>query len=337
MERTFVGIDVAKDQLDVHVRPSDERFQLGRDDAGLAELVARLQPLGPRLVVLEATGGYEVPVAAALASAGVPVAVVNPRQIRDFARATGQLAKTDALDARLMALFAEAVQPEARPLPTAAAQALGELVARRRQLIEMLGAERNRHHQVRDPRLQRRIATHIGWLTKALAELESDLDDTIRSSPLWRAKDNLLQSVPGIGDVTAYTLLADLPELGQLDRRKIAALVGVAPLNRESGQWRGRRMIAGGRPAVRSVLYMATLTAIRFNPVLVHFYQRLTAAGRPKKVRPHRRDAQAPHHSQRDAARPTPMATTRLTNKTVAPGARGSKRLPLPRRGRGPG
>ena len=284
MERTFVGIDVAKEQLDVHVRPSDERFQVGRDDAGLAELVARLQPLGPRLVVLEATGGYEIPVAAALASAGVPVAVVNPRQIRDFARATGQLAKTDALDARLMALFAEAVQPEARPLPTAAAQALGELVARRRQLIEMLGAERNRHHQVRDPRLQRRIATHIGWLTKALAELERDLDDTIRSSPLWRAKDNLLQSVPGVGDVTAYTLLADLPELGQLDRRKIAALVGVAPLNRESGQWRGRRMIAGGRPAVRSVLYMATLTAIRFNPVLVHFYQRLTAAGRPKKV-----------------------------------------------------
>ena len=273
MERTFVGIDVAKDRLDVHVRPSDERVQLSRNDAGLAELVARLQPLGPQLVVLEATGGYEIPVAAALASAGVPVAVVNPRQIRDFARATGQLAKTDALDARLMALFAEA-----------AAQALGELVARRRQLIEMLGAERNRHHQVRDPRLQRRIATHIGWLTKALAELERDLDDTIRSSPLWRAKDNLLQSVPGIGDVTAYTLLADLPELGQLDRRKIAALVGVAPLNRESGQWRGRRMIAGGRPAVRSVLYMATLTAVRFNPVLVHFYQRLTAAGRPKKV-----------------------------------------------------
>ena len=234
MDRTFVGIDVAKDQLDVHVRPTDERFQLSRDDAGFAGLVARLHPLVPRLVVLEATGGYEVPVAAALASAGVPVAVVNPRQIRDFARATGQLAKTDALDARLMALFAEAVQPEARPLPTAEAQALGELVARRRQLVEMLGAERNRHHQVRDPRLQRRIATHIGWLTKALAELETDLDDTIRSSPLWRAKDNLLQSVPGVGGITAYTLLADLPELGQLDRRKIAALVGVAPLNRES-------------------------------------------------------------------------------------------------------
>jgi transposase len=222
--------------------------------------------------------------AAVLASAGLAVAVVNPRQIRDFARATGQLAKTDALDAWIMALFAEAVQPAARPLPTAEAQALGELVARRRQLTEMLGAERNRHQQVRDPRLQRRIATHIRWLTKALAELEADLDDTIRSSPIWRETDELLQSAPGIGDVTAYTLIADLPEPGRLDRRKIAALVGVAPRNRDSGQWRGRRMIAGGRPAVRSVLYMATLTAIRFNPVIAHFYQRLIAAGRPKKV-----------------------------------------------------
>jgi transposase len=284
MEHTFVGADIAKDQVDVHIRPTDERVQFSRDEAGLAELVARLQPLGPRLVVLEATGGYEIPVAAALASAGVPVAVVNPRQIRDFARATGQLAKTDALDARIMALFAEVVQPTPRPLPTAAAQALGDLVARRRQLIEMLGAERNRHQQARDPHLQRRIATHVRWLTKALAELDTDLADTIRSSPIWRERDNLLQSVPGIGDVTAYTLLADLPELGRLDRRKIAALVGVAPMNRDSGHWRGRRTIAGGRPAVRSVLYMATLTAVRFNPALAHFYQRLTAAGRPKKV-----------------------------------------------------
>jgi transposase len=183
-----------------------------------------------------------------------------------------------------MARFAEVVQPAVRPLPTAAAQALGDLVARRRQLIEMLGAERNRHQQARDPQLQRRIATHVRWLTKALAALDTDLDDTIRSSPIWRERDNLLQSVPGIGDVTAYTLLADLPELGRLDRRKIAALVGVAPLNRDSGHWRGRRTIAGGRPAVRSVLYMATLTAVRFNPVIAHFYQRLTAAGRPKKV-----------------------------------------------------
>lgn len=284
MEHFFVGADIAKDQVDVHIRPTDERVQCRRDEAGLAGLVARLQQLGPRLVVLEATGGYEIPVAAALASAGVPVAVVNPRQIRDFARATGQLAKTDALDAQIMARFAEVVQPAVRPLPSAAAQALGDLVARRRQLIEMLGAERNRHQQARDPQLQRRIATHVRWLTKALAELDTDLADTIRSSPIWRERDNLLQSVPGIGDVTAYTLLADLPELGRLDRRKIAALVGVAPMNRDSGHWRGRRTIAGGRPAVRSVLYMATLTAVRFNPVLAHFYQRLTAAGRPKKV-----------------------------------------------------
>jgi transposase len=270
--------------VDVHVHPTDERFQLSRTDAGLAELVARLQPLGPQLVVLEATGGYEIPVAAALASAGVPVAVVNPRQIRDYARATGQLAKTDALDARLMARFAEAVQPEVRPLPTPEAQALGDLVTRRRQLVDMLGAERNRHHQARDLRLQRRIATHIRWLTKALAEIEADLATRIRSSPIWRERDTLLHSVPGVGDITAYTLIADLPELGHLDRRKIAALVGVAPFNRESGHWRGRRMIAGGRPAVRSVLYMATLTAVRFNPAIAHFYQRLTAAGRPKKV-----------------------------------------------------
>ena len=284
MERIFVGIDIAKDQVDVHVRPTDERFQLSRTDAGLAELVARLQPLGPRLVVLEATGGYEIPVAAALASAGVPVAVVNPRQIRDYARATGQLAKTDALDARLMALFAEAVQPEVRPLPTPEAQALGALVTRRRQLVDMLGAERNRHHQARDLRLQRRIATHIRWLTKALAEIEADLGTHIRSSPIWRERDDLLHSVPGVGDVTAHTLIADLPELGHLGRRKIAGLVGVAPMNRDSGHWRGRRTIAGGRPAVRSVLYMATLTAVRFNPAIAQFYQRLVAAGRPKKV-----------------------------------------------------
>lgn len=284
MDHIFVGADIAKDQVDVHIRPTDERLQVGRDEAGLATLVARLHPLGPRLVVLEATGGYEIPVAAARATAGIPVALVNPRQIRDFARATGQLAKTDALDARVLARFAEVVHPPARPLPTAAAQALSELVARRRQLIEMLGAERNRHQQARDPQLQRRIATHVRWLTKALAELDADLDTTIRSSPIWCAHDNLLQSIPGVGEVTAYTLLADLPDLGQLDRRKIAALVGVAPLNRDSGHWRGRRTIAGGRAAVRSVLYMATLTAVRFNPVIAHFYQRLTAAGRPKKV-----------------------------------------------------
>lgn len=284
MERHFVGIDVAKATLDVHVRPSDERFQRANDEAGIRELVTRLQGVAPTLIVLEATGGYEVAVAAALASAGLPLAVVNPRQIRDFARATGQLAKTDRLDAAANARFAEAVQPEVRPLPSAEAQALGELMARRRQLVDMLGAERNRHGQVRDRRLRRRIGAHVEWLRKALAEVERDLNDTIRSSPVWREKDELLTSVPGIGDVTAQTLIAEVPELGGLTRRRIAALIGVAPLSRDSGTLRGRRMIAGGRPAVRRVLYMAALVAVRYNPVIAAFYARLTAAGRPKKV-----------------------------------------------------
>lgn len=284
MERRFVGIDVAKDTLDVHVRPSDETFQRANDEAGIRELVTRLQGVAPTLIVLEATGGYEMAVVAALASAGLPVAVVNPRQIRDFARATGQLAKTDRLDAAVNARFAEAVQPAARPLPSAEAQALGELLARRRQLVDMLGAERNRHGQVRDRRLRRRIGVHVEWLRKAIAEVERDLNDTIRSSPVGREKDELLTSVPGIGDVTAHTLIADVPELGRLTRRRIAALIGVAPLSRDSGTLRGRRMIAGGRPAVRRVLYMAALVAVRYNPVIAAFYARLTAAGRPKKV-----------------------------------------------------
>lgn len=284
MERCFVGVDVAKDKVDVHLRPAAETFTLANDDAGGRELVKRLQAVSPALIVLEATGGYEVPVAAALASAALPVVVVNPRQIRDFARATGQLAKTDALDAAVIARFAEAVQPPVRPLATEAAQALGELVARRRQLVDMLGAERNRQGQVRDRRVQRHLMAHIHWLTKALAQVEGDLDDTIRTSPVWREKDQLLTSVPGVGDVTSYTLIADVPELGSLTRREIAALIGVAPINRDSGTLRGRRMIAGGRPDVRRVLYMAALVAVRHNAVLATFYARLTAAGRPKKV-----------------------------------------------------
>jgi transposase len=284
MERSFVGIDVAKDRLDVHVRPTDEAFSHWHDDASVTSLVARLQQVGPTLVVLEATGGYEMGVAAALATAGLAVAVVNPRQVRDFARATGQLAKTDRLDARAIALFAEAVRPEARPLASEHAQALGELIARRRQLLDMLGAESNRQRQVRDRQLQRRIAAHIAWLTRALEELKRDLDDTVRSSPIWRETENLLKSVPGIGDITAHTLIAELPELGQLGRRQIAALVGVAPVNRDSGLLRGRRMIAGGRATVRHALYMPTLVAIRRNVVIAGFYQRLTQAGRPRKV-----------------------------------------------------
>jgi transposase len=284
MDGIFVGLDVSKDRVDAHVQPTGDRFAVGTDEAALATLVTRVSALSPTLVVLEATGGYEIPVTAALANAGLPVAVVNPRQIRDYARATGQLAKTDALDARAIARFAEAVQPAVRPLPTPQAQALADLVARRRQVVDMLGAELNRHRQARQPRLQQRIAAHVAWLRRAREGLDEDLTELVRSSPVWREKDNLLTSMPGVGDVTAQALLADLPELGQLDRRRIAALVGIAPFNRDSGQWRGRRMIGGGRPAVRRALYMATIVAIQHNPTIAACYQRLVTAGRPKKV-----------------------------------------------------
>jgi transposase len=281
---TCVGIDVAKDHLDVHLRPSEEAFRVPADEAGLTTLLTRLRSVTPTIIVLEASGGYEVPVAAALASAGLPVAVVNPRQIRDFARAVGQLAKTDRLDARVIALFAEAVRPAARLVPDAQAQALGELVARRRQLVEMLGAEQNRRRLLRDRRLQREVDAHIAWLEEALRRLGHDLTTLIRSTPAWRETEDLLRSARGIGPITACTLIADLPELGHLDRRRIAALVGVAPFARDSGTWRGRRHIAGGRPHIRRVLYMATLAAIKHNPAIRAFHRRLVAAGRPRKV-----------------------------------------------------
>jgi transposase len=281
---TFVGIDVAKDRLDVHLRPSEEAFAFSRDGAGLDALVERLVALRPALVVLEATGGFEVAVVGALAAAGLPLVVANPRQIRDFARATGRLAKTDRLVAEAIARFAEAVQPAPRPVPSAAARALGELVVRRRQLVEMLTSERQRRRQLRDPRLIRRLEAHLAWLQQELAALETDLDDAIRGTPAWRAAEDLLASVPGIGKTSARTLIAELPELGTLDRRKIAALVGVAPINRDSGTFRGRRMVMGGRASVRTALYMPTLTAIRRNPTLQAFYQRLIGRGRPAKV-----------------------------------------------------
>ncbi len=284
MEPIFIGIDVAKDRLDVNVQPSGETFTVTRDEPGLADLVRRLQPLGPRLIALEATGGYEAVVAATLAAAALPVVVVNPRQIREFARATGRLAKTDTLDARAIATFAAAVRPAVRTIPDAQARLLGQLVARRRQLVDMLGAEHNRRRVIEPPALKRRLDAHIRWLEHALHELEGDIDTTIRSSPLWQATEDLLRSVPGIGPITACTLIADLPELGHLDRRQIAALVGVAPMNRDSGTLRGRRMIAGGRAAVRHVLYMATLSAIRHNPIIAAFYQRFVTAGRPGKL-----------------------------------------------------
>ena len=281
---SFVGIDVSKDRLDVHVRPSGHAFTTPRDGAGLDRLAGQLRALSPVLIVLEATGGFELTVAAALASAGLALAVVNPRQIRDFARASGRLAKTDALDAEVIALFAERMRPEPRKLADADSQSLGELVARRRQVVEMIGMESNRLNRTRHPRIQRMLRATLKTLAAQLADLDHDIDDTIRGSPVWRAADDLLTSVPGVGGVTSHTLIAALPELGGLDRRRLAALVGVAPINRDSGQMRGRRSIAGGRSEVRTVLYMAALSAIRWNPVISRHYRRLVARGRPKKV-----------------------------------------------------
>jgi transposase len=284
MEQVFVGIDVAKDRLDVHVRPLGEAFAVARDGEGLASLVERLRELAPTLIVSEATGGFEQVVAGALGSAGLPVVVVNPRQIRDFARALGRLAKTDRLDAEAIALFAERVRPEVRLLPDKEARLLGELVARRRQVIEMIVAEGNRARQLESRRVKKRIELHRAVLQEELTEIERELDDTIRRTPIWREKEELLKSVPGVGNALARTLIADLPELGTLDRKKIAALVGVAPFNRDSGTLRGKRIVWGGRTAIRATLYMAALVAARHNAIIASFYRRLLAAGKPKKL-----------------------------------------------------
>jgi transposase len=282
--RPFIGIDVSKRRLDVHVRPSGEGFAIDYDDESVAALVARMVALAPALVVLEATGGLEVRLAAALAAAGLPVAVVNPRQVRAFARAMGRLAKTDRLDAEAIARFAEAVRPPARPLPDEATRHLGALVARRRQLLEMLVAERNRR-QAADPALHERIDAHLRWLEEALAEIERELEGVIRESAIWRAKEALLRSVPGVGGVSARTLLAELPELGSLTRRQAAALVGVAPFSRDSGRMRGKRAISGGRARLRACLYMAAVAAARgSNPMIAGFYKRLRSAGKPAKL-----------------------------------------------------
>jgi transposase len=282
MER-FIGIDVAKDRLDVHVRPSGESFAVARDGDGLAALAERLRGLAPTLVVMEATGGYEAVVASAVGAARLPLAVVNPRQIRDFARATGKLAKTDRLDAAAIAHFAEAVRPPARPIADAEAQLLGELVARRRQVIEMIVAEGNRRRMAQQRRVLKAIERHLELLQSELAELDRDIDGAIRQSPAWQEDADLLASVPGVGKVTLRTLIAELPELGRIDRRKIAALVGVAPINRDSGTMRGRRTIAGGRATVRSALYMAALVASRANPVIAPYYAKLRANGKTAK------------------------------------------------------
>ena len=284
MRELFVGVDVAKAELVVACRPEGAGWTASNDAEGIAATVARLRSLAPRLIVLEATGGYERAVVTALAVGGLPaVVVVNPRQVRDFAKATGQLAKTDALDADLLALFADRVRPTPRPLPDAIVQQLDALMTRRRQLLDMLTAERNRLEHAVGP-IRRSLVDHIRWLERRVAAVDRDLDDTIARSPVWRAKDDLLRSVPGVGPVVSRTLLADVPELGHLNRKQIAALVGVAPLARDSGTLRGKRIVWGGRAPVRAVLYMGALVATRRNPVIRAFYRRLLAAGKPKKV-----------------------------------------------------
>lgn len=281
--KKFVGIDVAKDHLDIAVRPDGEEWTIPNDVTSAMELAIRLKNIQPEVIVLEATGGYEMTAASSLAAGGLPVAVINPRQARDFAKSTGKLAKTDKLDAQVLAHFAEAIRPEVRFLSDEQSQKLQALVTRRRQLIEMMVAEKNRSSKSHYS-LQKRIQEHISWLEKELDDLDQEMQKFIQESSLWREKDQLLQSVPGIGPITSSVLLASLPELGTLDRKKIAALVGVAPFNRDSGNMRGRRSVWGGRAHVRSIFYMATLTAIKFNPVIKAFYTRLIEAGKKPKV-----------------------------------------------------
>jgi transposase len=278
----FVGIDVARASLDIATRPTGEGWHVGNDSTGISALVARLQAIEPTLIVLEATGGLEVAVLAALGSVGLPAVAVNPRQVRDFAKAVGKLAKTDALDAQVLAHFADAVRPAVRPLPDAATRELSALVTRRRQLVEMLTAEENRR-KTASTAMGAEIQEHIVWLRKRLHGVDRELSQAIRSSSLWREQENLLRSVPGIGPALSAILLADLPELGTLGRKQLAALVGLAPLNRDSGTLRGKRTIWGGRATVRAALYMGALVGSRCNPVLRAMYIRLVAAGKTKK------------------------------------------------------
>ena len=283
MDTTVVGIDVSKDRLDMHALPGGESFAVARDAAGLEALVEQLQPLAPKIVAVEATGGFETVVAASLAAAGLPVVVVNPAQVRAFAQALGQRAKTDPIDAAVIARFVAATDPEVRSLPDAETQALSDLVARRRQIIQMVVAERQREKRAAG-RMKKSILRLLKALQKELTEIEADIDDAVRGSPVWREKEDLLASVPGVGPTIARTLLADLPELGTLDRRQIAALVGLAPFTRQSGQWRGRSFIGGGRATVRAAVFMGAMVAMRWNPHLRDFHHRLVAAGKPKMV-----------------------------------------------------
>ncbi len=283
MDDVFIGIDVSKEYCDVAVIPDGTRGRFTNDEEGQEAVAAFILPLKPGRIVIEATGGYEMGVVRVLADNQLPVVAVNPRQVRDFAKATGRLAKTDSIDAEVLAQFAGAVKPEVRPLPTKEAEMLRALVARRRQLVQMITMEKNRLEKS-PPFGSKDIRNHIYYLTEALKKVDRDISRTIRKSPLWKEKETILTSTPGIGPVISCTLVAALPELGTLNRKEIAALVGVAPFNRDSGKYRGRRTIWGGRSHIRSVLYMGMLSAIRFNPVIRAFYQRLLKAGKARKL-----------------------------------------------------
>ena len=280
---SFVGIDVSKLQLDIAVRPEDKRWATGNTEEDIAKVVEILNGVSPQVIVVEATGGMEMPLVAALSQAKLPVVVVNPRQVRNFAKAVGRMAKTDRIDAEVLAHFGEAVKPEVRLLKDEDTQMLTALVTRRRQVIEMLTAEKNRLG-ISPKVIHKDIQKHINWLQKRLEDIDSNLDSAIRNSPLWREKDNLLRSVPGVGPVLSVSLITGLPELGTLNRRQIAALVGVAPLNHDSGLFRGKRTVWGGRAYIRAVLYMATLRASSVNPAINRFYLRLIEAGKKPKV-----------------------------------------------------
>jgi len=284
MDAIYVGIDVSKDRLDVHVRPSAEAFAVSRDGKGLEQLVDRLRMLSPTLIAVEATGGFETIVAASLAGAGLPLVVVNPAQVRHFAQAVGKRAKTDPIDAAVIARFIEAVKPPVRPVPDPQARLLGELVARRRQIIEMIVAERQREKRAENIRVRKSIMRTIKTLEKELPEIDDDIDTLVRGSPAWREKEDLLVSFPGVSNTLARTFLAEVPELGTLSRREIASLAGLAPFTRQSGRWKGKSMIGGGRAPLRAALYMAALTAIRCNRPLKGFYQHLLSVGKPKMV-----------------------------------------------------
>lgn len=279
----YVGVDVSKVSLDVKVLPTNETLQISNDNGGINELIKRLTQIDPTLIVFESTGGLEMLAVSNLIENQLPVVVVNPRQVRDFAKATGRLAKTDAIDADTIARFARDIRPEIRPIKDEHTQLLSALNARRRQIVDMLVAEKNRLSRAAKPN-KKSIQKHIQWLEKSLTDINKDIDKTIKKSPIWRENDRILQSFKGVGPVVSATLLCDLPELGALNRKKIANLVGVAPLNCDSGHFRGRRRIKGGRANVRRKLYMAAVASLRHNPLMKDFYERLVEAGKPPKV-----------------------------------------------------